>query len=117
MSPFRTTILTPDSCAFDQEADSLVVPGKGGSFGILANHAPLVGAVAPGVLKVGLRGATQFIALGEGMVEVARNSVVFTVDVAIGSRGLADAEQKVAEYVRLQSSPPLCKPDIAAQPD
>ena len=44
-------ILTPEASVFEGEAESIVVPGAYGLFGVLNNHAPILSSISPGPLK------------------------------------------------------------------
>ena len=69
-------VLTTQGLAVSDEAVSVRVPGKVGSFGVLHNHAPLVSTLSPGVLRWRhADGTERFFAIGEGIAEVAHNKV------------------------------------------
>lgn len=75
MSTFNVQIVTPSGSVYDGPAESITAMGEGGSFGVLANHAPMVAATAAGVLTV--RGPEQrFFVVGPGVLEVAGDVVV-----------------------------------------
>ena len=70
---FDFEVVTPDGSAFRGRVTSVRLPGKDGSFGILARHAPLVGALDAGVLHVeGEDGKKSVYAVGEGFVEARK---------------------------------------------
>lgn len=70
---FDFEVITPEGSAFKGRVTSVRLPGKDGSFGVLARHAPLVGALVPGPLIVeGEDGKSSVFATGEGFVEVSR---------------------------------------------
>ncbi len=48
----KVQILTPEEVVFDGEVDSLKVPGKGGSFQMLNNHAPVVSVLEKGLIEI-----------------------------------------------------------------
>ena len=79
---FKVVIVTPDHTAYEGEAVSATIPGLAGYMGIWANHAPLVGAVAPGLveLKIDDAGSQRFFSVGTGFVEVSDNVVNLMVD-------------------------------------
>jgi F-type H+-transporting ATPase subunit epsilon len=79
---FKVVIVTPDHTAFEGESISATIPGLGGYLGIWANHAPLVAAVAPGLveLKTDDLGSAKFFSVGMGFVEVSDNVVNLMVD-------------------------------------
>ena len=79
---FKVMIVTPDKTAFEGEAVSATSPGLAGYMGIWANHAPLVAAVAPGVvlLKTDDTGNESHFSVGTGFVEISDNVVHLMTD-------------------------------------
>lgn len=45
-------VITPDKVLYKGEVDFVKLPGIGGSFGVLENHAPLISALTAGVVEV-----------------------------------------------------------------
>ena len=45
-------IVSPDKLLKDAQAAHIVVPGVDGDFGVLANHAPMMSTMRPGVLSI-----------------------------------------------------------------
>lgn len=80
-------IITPDKTAFSQEVDSVTVPGVEGEMGILTAHAPLVSAIKPGELSWTKGAHQEFLAVGDGFVQVSGTQVSVLTDMAV-----ADAE-------------------------
>lgn len=72
----RVEIISPDKKIFEGEADSLQLPGKNGSFGILNNHAPLIASLGNGLVKVKQNGQEQQFEVSGGVVEVLNNRVI-----------------------------------------
>ena len=83
MAAFRTRIVTPESCAFDAEVESLVVPGVDGFYGVLSHHAPMIAAVGAGILKVSTGGTDVFFSVGKGVLEVGEKNVLILTDRAV----------------------------------
>jgi len=79
---FKVMIVTPDHTAFEGDAISAIIPGLAGYVGVWANHAPLVAAVAPGLvtLKVDDLGSEKFFSVGTGFVEISDNVVNLMTD-------------------------------------
>lgn len=71
-------ILTPDELIYEGEASGVQLPGVGGSFEVLNNHAPLIAALKAGNLR--LNGAenntTKTWNIKEGFVEVLNNHII-----------------------------------------
>ena len=79
---FKVMIVTPDKIAYEGDAISATIPGIEGYLGVWANHAPLVGAVAPGLvsLKTDNAGSEKFFSVGTGFVEISDNVVNLMTD-------------------------------------
>lgn len=101
MSVLKLTIRTPEDTVFEGDVESLVVPGPRGYYGLLAHHAPMVGAVAVGILRVRQIGqGLSFFVVGEGVMEVGGDRVVAYVDTAYAVDDEADAEETLEVYLK-----------------
>ena len=49
---FQFELVSPESVLASEEASMVVVPGGAGDFGVLADHAPMLSSVRPGVVSV-----------------------------------------------------------------
>ena len=49
---FQFELVSPERVLTSEEAYMVVVPGTDGDFGVLAEHAPLVSSIRPGVVSV-----------------------------------------------------------------
>jgi F-type H+-transporting ATPase subunit epsilon len=67
---------------FSGEVAQVDVPGAEGDFGVLANHAPMVATLRPGILTVhGADGERKIVVLG-GFAEVSAQGLIVLADVA-----------------------------------
>jgi len=84
MATFHFELVAPDRLTFTGEVDQVDVPGLEGDFGVLADHAPSVSLLRPGVLTVYAGGTqTKFVVLG-GFAEVsAQGSLTILAEVAV----------------------------------
>lgn len=83
MPAFHLQITTPEGNNWDGDVVAVTAGGVEGSFGVLANHAPMIAALKPGVLKVRGEEETHYYAAGEGVLEVRVDKwVVVLVDYA-----------------------------------
>ena len=74
-------IITPDKKIFKGEVKSVKLPGIGGSFGILDNHAPLISALKKGTINVkGGDAGEQSFDINGGVVEVLKNKVIILAE-------------------------------------
>ena len=75
-------ILTPEKKLFSGDVYGVQLPGVDGSFEVLEKHAPLVGALKSGKLKVLKDKNTHFayFNIQSGFVEVINNKVTVLVE-------------------------------------
>ena len=74
-------ILTPGQTVFSGEVKLVKVPGSGGSFEILKNHAAIISSLMEGELKVITESdETLRYTTGEGVVEANKNEVVVLLE-------------------------------------
>jgi len=76
----QVVILSPEKEVFQGEASSVKVPGSGGQFEILKNHAPIVSALSAGEIRVKKSdGQAITFKIEGGFVEVLNNEVSLLV--------------------------------------
>ena len=73
----KLEIITPEKRLFDGSIKSAVFPGTEGSFGILNDHAPLIGTLKSGKVEIidDNNNKLDFDITG-GVVEVLKNKVI-----------------------------------------
>ena len=82
MATFHFELVSPEKLAFSGAVDQVDLPGLEGDFGVLANHAPLVASLRPGILVITAGGAkTKIVVLG-GLAEISEKGLTVLADVA-----------------------------------
>ncbi len=71
MATFHFDLVSPEKLLFSGEVDQVDVPGSEGDFGVLANHAPTVSALRPGIMTVFVGGQAQKMVVLGGFAEVS----------------------------------------------
>ena len=89
---FDLSILTPEGAIYQGEASSITAEGVQGNFGVLSGHAPMISALNAGPVKVDTGTETLFFAVGDGVLEVANNSVKVLADNAEKAESLDEAK-------------------------
>lgn len=79
----KLEIVTPERKVIEAEVDSVTVPTASGEAGILANHAPLISALKPGIVTISGKETPDQLAIGGGFVEVSNNVVSILTESAI----------------------------------
>ena len=88
-------IVTPESTVYSEAVEMVTLPAVEGQMGVLPLHVRLVTQLVPGELIVRKGGHEDFLAVGEGLVEVTndRVSIVTNMAVAIENIDAAAAEE------------------------
>ena len=97
MATLRLDIVTPEQTAYSEDVEMVTLPGTEGEFGVYPNHVPLMTTLRPGELRVTKNGRSEYLAVGEGFVEVRADGVSVLTDMAIHPEKIdeAAAEQAV----------------------
>ena len=83
MKTFHLRILAADRPFFDGECVSVRVQLEDGQYGVLAEHAPAVAAVVPGVMKLTLPdGTVERVYVSDGILRVDKNDVLVLTSTA-----------------------------------
>jgi len=80
---FTLSVVTPEREIFSAPVESAQLPGMEGSFGVLANHAPLVAALVPGLVRISdADGRELRLFVGGGFFQVSNNQAQLLADSA-----------------------------------
>ena len=99
MATFQLELVTPERVLLSEQVRSVRAPGIEGSFGVLAGHAPLMTALAVGLIKVEYEnGDLEYIATSGGFMEVGKEKTIILADTAerASDIDIARAEATVA---------------------
>lgn len=91
-------LVSPERVLASLEADMVVVPGEEGDFGVLANHAPLLSLLRPGIISI-FQGneVDDRIFVEGGFAEVNPDGLIVLAEAAAPLRELSldDARQQL----------------------
>ena len=87
-------IVTPETRAYSDDVDFVMLPAIEGEMGVYPMHVPLITSIKPGELLVTKGGKTTHLAVGEGFVEVTGDKVSVLVDMAMTEEAI---DEKAAE--------------------
>jgi F-type H+-transporting ATPase subunit epsilon len=98
-NPFTFELVSPEKLLFSGEVQMVTIPGAEGNFGVLAEHAPLISAVRPGVIHVfenDTNTISQKIFVSGGFAEVTGDRCTMLADSAVAvekiDRSLAEQD-------------------------
>jgi F-type H+-transporting ATPase subunit epsilon len=90
----RLEIVTPESRAYSDDVEMVVLPAIEGEMGVYPQHVPLITQIKPGELVITKEGRQSALAVGEGFVEVTGEKVSVIVDMALKE---SDIDEHAAE--------------------
>jgi F-type H+-transporting ATPase subunit epsilon len=93
----RLEIVTPEAKTYSEDVDMVNLPGLEGDMGIFPEHVPLMTQISSGEIGVFKNGEQQFLAVGEGFVEVTGEKVAVLTDMAVKE---SDIDEQAAEEAR-----------------
>ena len=77
---FQLQVATPERLLVDEQVTLAELPGEDGYMGVLADHAPLLSALGPGVLSYEGGGGPHMLVVDGGFLEVFDNHVRVLAD-------------------------------------
>ena len=82
--PFEIEVVAADRYLFKGDADSVVIPGEDGYFGVLAGHAPLISSLKIGEIKITPPTGEEplVVAIGGGFAQINAEKVLILADSA-----------------------------------
>ena len=92
----RLEIVTPDAVVYSEDVDMVTFTSVEGELGILPEHVGLMTQMVPGEMIVRKGGHEEFLAVGEGLVEVTRRRVSILTDMAIAADKIDEARAEEA---------------------
>ena len=101
----RLEIVTPDATVYSEDVDMVTLPGVEGQMGVQPQHVRLMTQLVPGELIVHKGGHDEFMAVGEGLVEITNERVSIVTNMAIAvdkidEAAAEEARQRAAARLR-----------------
>jgi ATP synthase, F1 epsilon subunit (delta in mitochondria) len=92
----KLEIVTPQATVYSEDVDMVTLPGVEGQIGILPHHVRLITRLVPGEMIVRQNGQVQFLAVGEGLIEVTGDRVSIVTDMAVTTENINEAKAEEA---------------------
>ena len=92
----RLEIVTPDAVVYSEDVDMVTLTSVEGELGILPQHVGLMTQLVPGEMIVRRGGRDEFLAVGEGLVEVTGRRVSILTDMAVAADRIDEAKVEEA---------------------
>lgn len=97
MSQLHLKIVTPEKLLLDEEVSQVNISTEQGILGILPNHANLMAKLEPGELIIKKGGKEDTLAVGDGFLQVAHNTLTVMTDLATYA---IDIDEKAVEEAK-----------------
>lgn len=104
MADLILKIVTPEEEVLNEEVDQVNVSTTSGEIGILPNHASLMAKLLPGELKIKKSGKISYFAIGDGFLQVEKNSLTIMTDLAENAE---EIDEKAVEAARKRAEEAL----------
>lgn len=95
-SILKLQIVTPEGMAYNQNAEMITLPGVEGQLGILPEHVPIMTQLVPGEIIVQRDGRDEYLAVGQGLVEITGDHVAILTDMAVAAESIDEAKAEEA---------------------
>jgi F-type H+-transporting ATPase subunit epsilon len=111
----KLEILTPDATVYSEDVEMVTLQGVEGQMGIYPQHVRLMTQLVPGEMVAQKSGRDDFLAVGEGLVEITNERVAIVTDMAVRAENIDEAKAEEARQraaARLQEQ--LSSQDLAS---
>lgn len=104
MAQLHLKIVTPEKLIFDEEVSQVNVSTEEGQIGILPNHTNLMAKLEPGELVIKRGGKVETMAIGDGFLQMADNTLSIMTDLATYE---ADIDERAVEEAKKRAETAL----------
>ena len=92
----KLEIVTPEGVTYSEDVEMVTLPGSEGEMGIYPNHVALMTQVVAGEVAARRNGRDEFLAVGEGFVEITGERVAILTDMAIKAENIDEVKAEEA---------------------
>jgi F-type H+-transporting ATPase subunit epsilon len=92
----KLEIVTPEGTVYSEDVEMVTLPGVEGQMGIYPQHVRLMSQLVPGEMIVHKGGHDDFLAVGEGLVEITGDRVAIVTDMAVAAEKIDEAKAEEA---------------------
>jgi len=92
----KLEIVTPEATVCSEPVEMVTLPGVEGQMGVLPQHVRLITQLVPGELTVRKSGRDEYMAVGEGLVEITNDQVSILTNMAVAVENIDEAAAEEA---------------------
>jgi len=109
---FQVDVVSPEATVWSGQATIVVARTPEGELGIMADHEPLMGALATGPVEIESEtGQRTTIGVHGGFIQVLNNQVTLITDRAQVTTGAAEAREVAAELAEAEQVDEVNEPN------
>jgi F-type H+-transporting ATPase subunit epsilon len=111
----KLEIVTPEALIYSEEVEMVTLPSVEGQLGILPHHIRLMTQLVPGEMTVRRNGKVEYMAVGEGLLEVKGASVSVITNMAISVDKIDEAAvEEARQRAAARLSEKISSEEVAA---
>jgi F-type H+-transporting ATPase subunit epsilon len=95
-STLKLEIVTPEGVTYSENVEMVTLPGSEGEMGVYPNHVPLMTQMVSGEVGARRNGRDEWLAVGDGFVEITGERVAILTDMAIKAENIDEAKAEEA---------------------
>ncbi len=92
----KLEIVTPEGVTYSEDVEMVTLPASEGEMGIYPNHVALMTQVAAGEVTARRQGRDEWVAVGDGFVEITGERVAILTDMAIKAENIDEVKAEEA---------------------
>ena len=92
----KLEIVTPAATVYSEDVQMVTLPAVDGQIGIFPRHVPVLTRIVPGEIIVRKNGENDFLAVGEGLVEITGDRIAIVTDMAVAAKDIDEARVEEA---------------------
>jgi F-type H+-transporting ATPase subunit epsilon len=92
----KLEIVTPTATVYSEDVELVTLPGVEGQMGVYPQHVRLMTQLVSGELMVQKGGRDEFLAVGEGVVEITNDRISIVTDMAVNAEKIDEAKAEDA---------------------
>lgn len=97
MAQLHLKVITPEKMLVDDQVSQVNIFTTQGQIGILPHHANLMAKLEPGELVIKKEGKVESLAVGDGFLQVANNTLTVMTDLATYAQDIDEAALEEAK--------------------
>ena len=96
---FKFELVSPERILMSLDVEQVVIPGSEGDFTVLADHAPVISTLRPGILDVTLENGRKRVFVKGGFAEVEADRATVLAQTALDLDELSSS--RIAHEIRI----------------